>query len=73
MLGECINTISHIVDFDDAVALPKHERALVRCDGYSGDLLLGEALVGDVFTFFAQVILNDIPRLRVKTEHLVRI
>ena len=72
-MSRFVNTISHIVDSDDAVALSKHEGALVRCDGYSSDFLLGEALVGDVFTFFAQVILNDIPRLRVKTEHFVRI
>ena len=73
LLCECINTVFDVVDSDDAVALPKYKGALVRSDGYSADFLLGEALVRDVFTFFAQIILSDIPRLRVKTQHLVRI
>ena len=73
LLRECINTVSHIVDSDDAVALPKHKGALVRSDGYGGYFFFSEALVRDLFTFSAQVILTDIPRLCVETEHLVRI
>ena len=73
LLCECVNTVSHIVDSNDAIALSKHEGALVWSDGHGGDLLLGEALVRDVLTFFAQVILTDIPWLRVETEHFVRI